>query len=289
LDKTAFTIYLIILVVSPLLFGAVHTYAYTIMSLGVLAGGFLLVIKNIGKDPKTKAYKVQLPRTSLNFTFLILLVFLFFQVIPLPDFLLEFLSPEAMVVAQKSLPASATVISEIPASNWFSLSPYYYPVRISIIRWTVYMLFFLGLTQVLNSQRRIELAIFLILLTACFEALYGLAEAYSGSGHIWWFKKMPNGFTVTGTYINRNHLAGLMEMCVLLAAAYAGAFSARKKKRQIISDHKASLRSRLSRFLSGEQRFNKRTLILFSGAVIGIGLVFSASRCGPEWSRYKQR
>ena len=101
MDKTAFTIYLIILVVSPLLFGAVHTYAYTIMSLGVLAGGFLLVIKNIGKDPKTKAYKVQLPRTSLNFTFLILLVFLFFQVIPLPDFLLEFLSPEAMVVAQK--------------------------------------------------------------------------------------------------------------------------------------------------------------------------------------------
>jgi O-antigen ligase len=280
LDKTAFNIYLITLVLSPLLFGAVHVYAYTIMSLGVLVGGLLLVIKNIGKDPKTKAYKIQLPRTSLNFTFILLLAFLFFQIIPLPDFLLEFLSPEAMVVARKSLPASTTLILESPARGWFSLSPYYYPVRMSIIRWTVYALFFLGLTQVLNSQRRIELTIFLILITACFESLYGLAEAYLGPGHIWWFKKMQHGLDVTGTYINRNHLAGLMEMCLLLAAAYAGALSTRKIRREIILDHKASLRNRLARFLSGEQRFNKRTLILFAGAVIGIGLVFSASRGG---------
>ena len=280
MDKTAFNIYLITLVLSPLLFGAVHTYAYTIMSLGVLVGGLLLVIKNIGKDPKTKAYKVQLPNTSLNFTLLIFLAFLFFQIIPLPDFLLEFLSPEAMVVARKSLPASTALISESPVRDWFSLSPYYYPVRMSIIRWTVYVLFFLGLTQVLNSQRRIELTIFFILITACFESLYGLAEAYLGPGHIWWFKKMQHGLDVTGTYINRNHLAGLMEMCVLLAAAYAGALSTRKIRREIILDHKASLRNRLARFLSGEQRFNKRTLILFAGAVIGIGLVFSASRGG---------
>jgi O-antigen ligase len=279
-DKVAFNIYLITLVVSPLLFGAVHTYAYTIMSLGVLLGGLFLVIKNTAKDLKTKRYKVQLPQTSLNVTFIFFLAFLFFQVIPLPDVLLEFVSPEAMVVSQKSLPASTPFISEIPVSKWFSLSAYYYPVRMSIIRWTVYMLFFLGLTQVLNSQRRIELAIFLILITACFEALYGLAEAYSGSGHIWWFKKMAHGVDVTGTYINRNHLAGLMEMCLLLAASYAGALSTREKRREIISERKASLKGRLARFLSGEQRFNKRTLILFAGAVIGIGLVFSASRGG---------
>ena len=192
------------------------------------------MIKNVGKDPKTKEYKIQFPRTSLNFTFILLLAFLFFQIIPLPDFILEFISPEAMVVAQKSLPASSTLISESPASNWFSLSAYYYPVRMSIIRWTVYVLFFLGLIQALNSQRRIELAIFLILITACFEALYGLAEAYSGSGHIWWFKKMTHSVDVTGTYINRNHLAGLMEMCLLLAAAYVGALSTREKRREFM-------------------------------------------------------
>jgi len=250
------------------------------MSLGVFTGSLFLVKKNIRKEIKSGVYQFQLPETSLNFAFLTLLIFLIFQVIPLPDTLLRFLSPEALVVGKKSLAASGALISEGPVRHWFSLSPHYYPVRMSIIRWSVYILFFLGLTQVLNSQKRIELAIFLILITGCFEALYGLAETYSGSNHIWWFKSITDPMAVTGTYINRNHFAGLMEMCLLLAAAYAAALAGRKKKTRIISEHKTSLRVRLSRYLSGEQRFNKRTLILFTGVVVAIGLVFSASRGG---------
>ena len=280
MEKTAFTLYLIILILSPLLFGAVHTYAYTLMALGVLAGTLLLVIKDIRKDHVSGVYQFQFPLTSLNFVFVVLLAFLIFQAVSLPESLLELLSPEARVVGQKSLPASSALISESPIRDWFSLSPYYYPVRMSIIRFSVYGLFFLGLSQILNSQKRIELTIFLILITGCFETLYGLAQTYSGSGHIWWFKKLAYYRDVTGTYINRNHFAGLMEMCLLLAAAYAAALSGRKKKRKIISDYKISLRAKLSRYLSGEQRFNKRTLILFSGAITGIGLVFSASRGG---------
>jgi len=250
------------------------------MSLGVFTGSLLLVKKNIRREIKSGVYQFQLPETSLNFAFLTLLIFLIFQAIPFPDPLLRFLSPEALVVGKKSLAASGALISEGPVRHWFSLSPHYYPVRMSIIRWSVYILFFLGLTQVLNSQKRIELTIFLVLITGCFEALYGLAETYSGSNHIWWFKSITDPMAVTGTYINRNHFAGLMEMCLLLAAAYAAALAGRKKKTRIISEHKTSLRVRLSRYLSGEQRFNKRTLILFTGVVVGIGLVFSASRGG---------
>ncbi len=282
MNRAALIIYVIVLVLSPLLFGAVHTYAYTVMAVGVLTGALLLLIQNIRKDPTSGAYRFQLPGTSLNLTYFILIAFLMFQMIPLPDFLATFLSPEALVVGKKALSASGTLISESHAGNWFSLSPYYYPVRMSLIRFIVYGLFFLGLTQILNSQKRIEIVIFLILIMGCFEVLYGLMETYSGSNHIWWFKKMPSQdpHAVSGTYINRNHFAGLMEMCLLLAATYAAALAGRKKERKTISDYKTSLRVRLSRYLSGEQRFNKRTLILFSGAVMGIGLIFSASRGG---------
>jgi O-antigen ligase len=280
ISKAAFTLYLIVLVLSPLLVGAVHTYADTLMALGVLSGTLLLVIRNIRKEVRNGVYQFQLPDTSLNLAFITLLLFLMFQFIPLPASLLGFLSPEAMVVAQKSLPASSALIPESPVRNWFTLSPYYYPVRMSIIRWSVYVLFFLGLSQILNSRKRIELTITLILVIGCFEALYGLAQTYSGSGYILWFKRMDYLEDVRGTYINRNHFAGLMEMGLLLAAAYAAALSARKKTGKIISEHKSSLRARLSRYLSGEQRFNKRMLIVFSGAIIGIGLVFSASRGG---------
>ena len=278
MERVAFTIYLITLILSPLLFGAVSTYAYTIMSLGVLTGSLLLVKRNIRKDSKSGVYRFSLLKTSINPLFFILLIFLFFQIIPLPDALMDLFSPEAGVVGQKSIPPSNVINPYNQNREWFSLSPYSYPVRMSIIRWTVYGLFFLGLTQMLNSRKRIELAIFVILVTGCFEALYGLIQTYSGSGHILWYKVHHD--YVTGTYINRNHFAGLMEMCLLLAAAYAAGLSERRKKRRTITGLKSGLRSRLSRFLSGEQRFNKRTLILFAGAVMGIGLVFSASRGG---------
>ena len=280
MERAAFKIYLITLVLSPLLFGAVHTYAYTLMALGVLTGMVLLVIKNIQKDHKTKGYKVQFPRTNLNFAFIILLAFLIFQIIPLPEFLVKVLSPEAFVVEKKSLSASGALTLESTLRHWFSLSPYYYPVRGSLIRWIVYGLLFIGLTQTLNSRKRIELAIFVILITGCFEVLYGLTQTYSGSNHIWWFKNIGDPRAITGTYINRNHFAGLMEMCLVLAAGYAAALEGRRKRRDPISAHKISLRARISRYLSGEQRFNKRTLLVFLGVVMGIGLIFSASRGG---------
>lgn len=280
MQKAAFTIYLIILVLSPLLFGAVHTYAYTVMALAVLTGSVLLVKKNIRREIKIGVYQFQVPKTSLNLAFVLFLIFLVFQIIPLPIFLIKILSPEAYIVGLKSLPASASLDAEGAVKRWFTLSPYCYPVRMSIIRLSVYALFFLGLTQMLNSQRRIELTIFIILFISCFEALYGLAETYSGSGHIWWYKKAHYPQEVTGTYINRNHFAGLMEMCLLLAAAYVAALSERREKRKHTSRHTKSLRARLAMFLSGEQRFNKRLVVLFAGAVVGVGLVFSTSRGG---------
>lgn len=250
------------------------------MSLGVLTGSLLLVISNIGKDGKSGVYQFSLLKTGLNPLLFILLIFLFFQIVPLPDALLRFFSLGAKVVGEKSIPPLDVINSNNHNSEWFSISPYLYPVRMSIIRWTVYCLFFLGLTQMLNSRKRIELTIFLILMTGCFEAIYGLMQTYSGYNHIWWYKKEVGLTDVTGTYINRNHFAGLMEMCLLLAAAYAAGLSERKRKTRDIKRSKSRLRARLSSFLSGEQRFNKRAFILFAGAVMGIGLVFSASRGG---------
>ena len=56
MNSAAFVIYLVALVVSPLLFGAVHSYAYTFMVLSVLAATVLLAIDSIKKDPKRKIF-----------------------------------------------------------------------------------------------------------------------------------------------------------------------------------------------------------------------------------------
>ncbi|MFH1953609.1 MAG: O-antigen ligase family protein [Pseudomonadota bacterium] len=280
MEKAGYTIYLTVLILSILLFGAMHTYVYTLMSLGVLAGTVLLVIKGIRKDHRMGMYQLRFPKSGLDVAFFVLLAFLVLQITPLPDGVLRLLSPEAAVVAGKSLPVSDSLGQVQIDKGWFTLAPYSYPVRMSIIRLTVYGLFFLGLIQVLNSKKRIDLAISLILITGCFEALYGLIQTYSGSEHIWWFKKQAYRGDVCGTYINRNHFAGFMEMGVLVAAAFTAALAPRGKSIRAGSDRNRSFSSRVSDVLAMEQEFTKRVLILFLGVVLGIGLIFSASRGG---------
>ncbi len=280
MEKAAFYIYLIVLVISPLLFGAVHTYAYTIVFLGILVATALVLAENIGKDLGSGKYRFKFLKTDLNPLFLLLFIFLVFQTIPLPESILKYIFSESLVLGKKSLPASNAIIPEGQPELLFSLAPYSYPVRQSMIRWTAYGLLFWGLTQSLNSRKRIELAIFVILITGCFEALYGLIQTYSGSNHIWWFKKMSSSRDVCGTYINRNHLAGLMEMDVLLAAGFAAAFSLRRGKKPSPFGSRTGLRARIVEMLSVEQQFSKRVFIVFSGVIVGIGLIFSASRGG---------
>lgn len=274
MERTAFTIYLVVLGLSPLLFGSVHTYAYTLVILLILTASLLLVFYNIVKDPQSDVLLYRWPVTGLNLLFFLVLAYLVLQIIPLPRGLVEILSPESWLIAEKSLPASQVAIAQHSVPNTLSLTPYRYPVRMSIIRWVAYGLFFLGFTQTLKSRKRIELAIGCILATACFSGLYGIFQTYSGYSHIWWFTKNAYLEDVTGTYINRNHFACFMGLALILAAAYSCSLSAGGRKEPRNS------RVRLTRFLSHEQSFSKKMLVIASGIVIGIGLILSASRGG---------
>lgn len=275
MERTAFTIYLAVLVLSPLLFGSVHTYAYTLVILLILTGSLLLVFHNIVRSPPDNVFFYGCPVTSLNLLFLLVLASLVFQVIPWPGFLVGILSPESVLIAKKSMPASLTAIGQDSIPNTLSLAPYRYPVRMSIVRWIAYGLFFLGFTQALRTRKRIEIAIGCILAIACFSSLYGIFQTYSGSNQIWWFTKTAYVEDVTGTYINRNHFAFFMGLALILSVAYSGGLSVGSGQKE----HRG-FKVMMNRFLSNEQAFSKKMLVATSGVVIGLGLVLSASRGG---------
>jgi len=293
LEKTVFTIYLTILAASPLLFGAVHTYAYGLISLGVLSGGVVLLISNISRNPVSGALELRFPRTGPDLLFGLLLIFLCIQIIPLPSFVAAYVSPESYAISQQAVPPGAMLAPNDPVNQWFSLAPYSHPVRLSVVRWTVYGLFYFGLTKLLNSRRKIETIVILLIITGCFEALYGIMQTYSGSEHIWWFKKVFYRRDVTGTYINRNHFAGYMEMMIILAVCYTASLASRSKRQPLTKPKRRKLTHRnrknslkkhlidfLTAYLASEQKFNKRAIILFAGVLMGVGLILSASRAG---------
>jgi O-antigen ligase len=282
LEKSAWIIFLSVLILSPLLFGAVHAYAYTLMIVGILTGSSLILFRGIQDGPGGKVFYLRLPAKGPGLFFSILLAYAILQIIPLPALWVKHLSPEAWIVAEKSFyPVSADDFAG-GISGWLTLATYAYPVRSAILRLSAYALFFFSLVQVLNSRKRIEITVLILLVIGCFESLYGLIQAFSGSGRIWWFNKSTfNSIRdITGTYINRNHLAGLLEMLVLLAAGYVLALSGRIKTASGSETIKTPAFRKISRWLSGQERLNKRLLLLFFGVLMGIGLIFSASRGG---------
>ena len=101
MEKTAYILYLTVLLISILLFGAMHTYVYTLVTLGVLVATVLVVLKKIRKDYRSGVYVLRVQKTSLNVLFLVMLGFLVFQMVPFPSWVLKMLSPEAWVVWQK--------------------------------------------------------------------------------------------------------------------------------------------------------------------------------------------
>ena len=60
-----------------------------------------------------------------------------------------------------------------------------------------------------------------------------MGQTFSGYDHIWWYQKAAHEDAVSGTYVNRNHFAGLMEMVMVLAVLYAAALSV--KSRRVVS------------------------------------------------------
>jgi O-antigen ligase len=66
-----------------------------------------------------------------------------------------------------------------------------------------------------NSNRRLKILIWALVFSGLFQALYGILMTLSGIELIFFYDKKAVGL-VTGTYINRNHLAGYLVICLSL-------------------------------------------------------------------------
>lgn len=274
-----FVLYLASTFFGVLFFGAIHTWSYTLVFLGVLAAGLLQLRSWVLREPGGAA-SLRWIKTDLTPLFFLFLAFLVLQMVPLPPRLLLFLSPEAKINGDMSMPAASSLDPAVLKGQWYSLAAYLYPVRMSLVRWIVYGLLFFGLTRCLDSRKRIDAAVVAILVLGVVDALYGIMQTYSGYSHIWWFKNLDTR-SVSGTYLNRNHFAGMMAMGIALAIAYAAAMGRPEEDPGSGSRHRRhSLKRRFLEFFSGEGRQTRRFLVIFAGGVMGLALILSASRGG---------
>ena len=129
-------------------------------------------------------------------------------------------------------------------------------------------------SRALNAQALTRLVL-LLLLIACGEALLGLVQYTSSqSGQMLFALEGGSGDSASGTFLNRNHLAGLLGMALSLALALLFSTLGRDEERRIPGAWR-----RRAAFLGSRQG----TAALAYGGVallLLLGIIFTRSRAG---------
>jgi tetratricopeptide (TPR) repeat protein len=192
------------------------------------------------------------------------------QILPLPHAVVGFLSPRAASIYQGM--AREGLGGWNVRSPWtLSLAPLVSAGELLLL--LCYGLFGFLVLRTVRTRRRIEIFVLVVIASALFQAFYGMAETFSGSEKIFGYQKRYNIGSVTGTYINRNHLAGFLEMAFPLSLGYL-----LSRARFFLMERGLGWRQK---FLWFSQESLQWSLLFGLGTVfIAVALIFSKSRSG---------
>jgi O-antigen ligase len=193
-----------------------------------------------------------------------LLAFPALQLVPLPRAWVEAVLPQRAALTEALL----VPIGALEPSQTLSLSPY--ETKLALLRLACYLLVFL-LAFVAQRSRREVLGLATALLgIGVLLAAYGCIQFLIGQQYIFEYRRWIPAYNATGTFVNRNHFAGLLEMIVpfLLAQVLFARWAAGSSRR---SPWVNLIVSPLS------SRLLLRIVLL---ALLCIALIFSRSRMG---------
>jgi O-antigen ligase len=184
--------------------------------------------------------------------------FLLFQIIPIPYSLLDIISPAA--ARAYKMAGVQTALGSISVDRGMGVANF-------ILAATYAIMFFMVLVFVEN-KRRLELLLWAVIINALLESFYGIASA--GSNTIFGLWQRAHS-TVSGSYPNRNHFAGLIQIAISINIGVL--LSDLMKKRSL--RYSNSFRYIVIDLLSGKQVLCLATIVIMLAA-----LMLSASRGG---------
>lgn len=197
-EDVVLSLTILLLLLSTVLFGGVHEYS---KNLAFFIAGLTFFLLGEGR--------------KINLTLLLtipFLLWLFIQLIPLP---LSTLS----LVSDKRVEVATTINGLIEETVHFS--PLTYSPYLTFKELLLHATAFVGalaLYRVLD-RRRLMVFLYFIIALALVEALYGIYQFVMQYPGVLWEKSHFAG-TARGTFINRNHFAGFLELAVFFLIGY---------------------------------------------------------------------
>lgn len=159
------------------------------------------------------------------------------------------------------------------ATRWdqLTISPYATRTQLLTLIWCLIAFYFGILSGVERKGKR--LLIYSLAGLGAAEAFYGFLQYLGGWQTIFFYTKKYDLFEATGTYINRNHYAGFLEMVIPFCLALASYEFAR------LSKYKPRNGWNLKQ-LSIQERFPQAVFWLAATILLFAALAFSKSRMG---------
>ncbi len=183
---------------TPLAFGTTELWSYAVMEVSTALALLLLIVHLLGHKGSFYSVPGLLP-------LLFFLLYIVFQIIPLPPNLIEWLSPSAFQIHH-----TVNQICDIDA--WMTLSVNKKATLTELARYSTYVLFYVLTVQLLKEKSLLQTAALSIVLFGGLLAFSSILQFYLTEDMALWFRHSPNNSIVVGPYANHNHYAGLMEM-----------------------------------------------------------------------------
>ncbi len=199
-EKITFYLFLALLVWMPLPVGSNRVWFLSIAEIWLFILSIMLLF--VYWQGKLEIPEVWKKAKVIHFLFIAYLCFIAFQLIPLPAFFVDLISPNRLT--------SFRLI--FPDNQWLSLSENHHESLSFFVESVFYYLVFIFTLLLVNSRERIKLLTWTIIYSALFQAMYGSLMTLSGIEYGFFFEKYTYRGVATGTFINRNHLAGYLNM-----------------------------------------------------------------------------
>lgn len=201
---------LLLLIWTPLAFGAVHAWAYSLLQIHV----FILVALWLGRDLVAR-YQLDAQNpdpfvcTSLALPLALFILLLLVQVLPFPAPILQWISPTAANLYQQFLPNWPSTLATL------SLQPYL--TQMAVGQWLAFAGIFLMAVNVLRTHEQIRLVCWTIVGIACFISLIAITQKMLATSEIYWSRDASyTGGSFFGPFVNKNHFAGYQNLALFV-------------------------------------------------------------------------
>ncbi|MEJ2008273.1 MAG: O-antigen ligase family protein [Acidobacteriota bacterium] len=190
---------------SALAFGGVQPIAYSLAEISI----FVAVVLLLWNQQRHGRINLSLPIWPLLFVLWVGL-----QLLPLPRAFVAEVSPADRL--------TSTWLGAIdPRSFWATMSIYPNATLVDLFKILAYLGAFIIAVHVFDSSRRKSVVVPALICLGCFEAGYGIIQHLLSWNKIFGVTDPYDLWVAIGTYINRNHFAGVIELTFPFAFASA--------------------------------------------------------------------